>query len=740
VGIGVLRELRPGDPRLIGPYRLVGNLGDGGMGRVFLGRSAGGRPVAVKVIRSDLAADPDFRSRFRREVAAARRVSGLFTAMVVDADVDAPEPWLATAYVAGPSLAEAVREQGPLPVSSVLALAAGLAESLVAIHAAGVVHRDLKPSNVLLGQDGPCVIDFGISRATEQTSLTRVGFVIGSPGFMSPEQAEGHEVGPPSDIFSLGAVLAFAATGNSPFGAGSTAALVYRIVYAPPNLEGVPEEVLPLVERCLIKDPAQRPTASELLSEAEAVQPATGWLPEPFTRTFPDSQELPVEKPTPSVVEEPADADLTVTGDSVPVVPRPAAALPEAAAAVAAAQAAAPAAEAAAPAAEAAAPAAEAAAPAAEAAAPAAEAAAPAAEAAAPAAEAAAPEAAAIAPAAAAPTPDLGAERVAPEAEEAPAGAQAALPAAAAAVAAAQAVAPEAGTALPAAEVAAPESETAAPLAGAAALDPQTKPPVDEAAPPEAETVAKGVPIAAVVPPAGGDGPPPPRRRSVRTIALASAAAVIVIAGVGTGLALSGSSHTSSSHQGALAASTSQAASLSAQPATVPSAASSASSPAAARTATHSSAPSSKRPAAQPTTQAATTQAPTTQPATAPSTSGSTPKPTPKPSPKPTPKPTPPAALSVSASGGSVLSCGEEGSVHPSQGASVEFSFADQSSAGVQIAEIENGGGVAGVATLAPGGIYTAGTSVRSYWVVENSGGGCLAVVGVDGSGQATVT
>ena len=158
----MLRELRPGEPRLIGPYRLVGQLGDGGMGRVYLGRSAGGRPVAVKVIHSHLAADPDFRIRFRREVAAARKVSGLFTAMLVDADVDAPEPWLATAYVPGPSLLEAIHDHGPLPLDSVLALAAGLAESLAAIHAAGVVHRDLKPSNVLLGQDGPCVIDFGM--------------------------------------------------------------------------------------------------------------------------------------------------------------------------------------------------------------------------------------------------------------------------------------------------------------------------------------------------------------------------------------------------------------------------------------------------------------------------------------------------------------------------------------------------------------------------------------------------
>ena len=161
----------------------------------------------MKVIRSELTADPDFRARFRREVAAARKVSGIFTAMVVDADVDAPEPWLATVYVAGPSLTEAIHDHGALPLDSTLLLAAGLAESLAAVHAAGVVHRDLKPSNVLLAEDGPRVIDFGISRAAEATSMTRAGFVIGSPGFMSPEQAEGKEVGPPSDIFSLGATM-----------------------------------------------------------------------------------------------------------------------------------------------------------------------------------------------------------------------------------------------------------------------------------------------------------------------------------------------------------------------------------------------------------------------------------------------------------------------------------------------------------------------------------------------------
>jgi eukaryotic-like serine/threonine-protein kinase len=278
----MLRELQAGDPQLIGPYRLRGLLGVGGMGRVFLGVSPGGQLVAVKVIRADLATDREFRARFRREVTVARRVSSHFTAPVVGADADGPEPWLATAYVTGPSLADAVAEHGPLPAGSVLELAAGLAEGLGAIHVAGVVHRDLKPSNVLLAQDGPRVIDFGISQGAEAGSLTRTGLVVGSPGFMSPEQAEGREVGPPSDIFSLGAILAFAATGKAPFGSGPTAALVYR----PASLDNVPAGVRPLIERCLAKDPSQRPTARDVLAWTGAVRSTAGWIPEPVTRTF----------------------------------------------------------------------------------------------------------------------------------------------------------------------------------------------------------------------------------------------------------------------------------------------------------------------------------------------------------------------------------------------------------------------------------------------------------------------
>ncbi len=282
----MVRGLQPEDPQTIGPYRLVGQLGSGGMGRVFLGVSAGGRPVAVKVIRDELAADPEFRMRFGQEVAAARRVSGVFTAMVVDADVDGPTAWLATAYVPGPSLSEGVDARGPLPTGALLTLAAGLAESLSAIHRAGVVHRDLKPSNVLLAEDGPRVIDFGISQAVESTQLTQAGLGLGSPGFMSPEQAAGYEVGPPSDIFSLGAVLTFAATGEGPFGTGITAALLYRVVHDSPSLDRVPSEVRPLIERCLAKDPGQLPTADGLLAEVGALQPTPDWLPESIIRAF----------------------------------------------------------------------------------------------------------------------------------------------------------------------------------------------------------------------------------------------------------------------------------------------------------------------------------------------------------------------------------------------------------------------------------------------------------------------
>jgi WD40 repeat protein len=304
-----VQELLDGDPPQIGPYRLVGRLGTGGMGKVFLGRSAGGRLVAVKVIRDELAGDADFRARFRREVAGARLVSGIYTAPVVNADLDGPVPWLATAYVAGPSLLAAVAGYGPLPAVSVRALAAALAEGLDAIHAAGVIHRDLKPANVLLAADGPRIIDFGIARAAEATALTQTGLVMGSPGFMSPEQAEGRGVGPPTDVFSLGAVLTFAATGEGPFGTGSLAAIIYRIVHGAPEVDKVPEPVRAVVERCLAKDPGQRPTPADLLAELGGADLAEDWLPAPITREFPAGPAQPPYGPrtVTSAPGQPAD-------------------------------------------------------------------------------------------------------------------------------------------------------------------------------------------------------------------------------------------------------------------------------------------------------------------------------------------------------------------------------------------------------------------------------------------------
>ncbi|HEY2288839.1 MAG TPA: serine/threonine-protein kinase [Streptosporangiaceae bacterium] len=299
--------LDPSDPRLIGPFELVGRLGAGGMGRVFLGMSAAGRPVAVKIIHAGLAADPEFRARFSIEVAAARKVSGLFTALVVDADVDAQVPWLATAYVSGPSLSEAVRDRGPQSAAPLLAMAAGLAKSLTAIHAAGVVHGDLKPSNVLLALDGPRVIDFGISQAAEAAPQARGGLVVGTPSFMSPEQAAGQAVGPLSDVFSLGTVLAFAATGRKPFGTGPAAAVLERVVRGAPDLGSVPPEVRPLIERCLVKDPAGRPAAAALLAEVTAIQAALYQPAEaaPATMAAPGTVARPGTVADPGIVADP---------------------------------------------------------------------------------------------------------------------------------------------------------------------------------------------------------------------------------------------------------------------------------------------------------------------------------------------------------------------------------------------------------------------------------------------------
>ncbi|WP_274914987.1 serine/threonine-protein kinase [Streptomyces sp. WZ-12] len=284
-----MEPLAADDPRVLGGYRLLGRLGAGGMGRVYLGRSAGGRTVAVKAVHAQYAADEQFRARFRREVASARRVGGAWTAPVLDADPDAAVPWVATGYVAGPSLTRVIADHGPLAAPSVRALGAGLAEALTAVHALGLVHRDVKPSNVLLTLDGPRLIDFGIARATDGTvSLTSTGASVGSPGYMAPEQILGNGAEGAADVFSLGAVLAFAATGTNPFPGDSTAALLYKVVHEEPELG--PEltgALRELVTSCLAKDPARRPApeavAARLTGSAGAAALVrAGWLPGPL--------------------------------------------------------------------------------------------------------------------------------------------------------------------------------------------------------------------------------------------------------------------------------------------------------------------------------------------------------------------------------------------------------------------------------------------------------------------------
>ncbi|RII19562.1 Serine/threonine-protein kinase AfsK [Streptomyces sp. YIM 130001] len=274
----------------IGGYRLIRKLGSGGMGDVHLARSPGGRTVAVKVIKAELAAEPEFRERFRQEVAAARRVGERWTAPVLDADTEADTPWVATGYVAGPSLDHVVSASGhgPLPEISVRTLAYGLAGALLDIHGAGLVHRDLKPSNVLVTIDGPRVIDFGIARALDavpESTLTRTGMVVGSPSFMSPEQVKGDQLGPAGDVFCMGAVLMFAATGRTPFGGGGSGglhAVMFRIAEEEPDLVGIGEPLRTLIARCLSKDPADRPTPEEIVQEVQPVATATSsppWLP-----------------------------------------------------------------------------------------------------------------------------------------------------------------------------------------------------------------------------------------------------------------------------------------------------------------------------------------------------------------------------------------------------------------------------------------------------------------------------
>lgn len=259
-------SLRQGDPAEIGGYPLEARLGSGGMGTVFLGRTSSGRPVAIKLIHQQYAGDDEFRIRFRQEVAAARRVSGAFTAAVVDAAPEAEQPWMATTYIEGHTLAQHIASKGPLDGAELRRLAIGLAEALRDIHRVGVVHRDLKPSNVVLSPEGPRVIDFGISRAADQQTLTMTGRVIGTPPFMSPEQLQAPRgVGPGSDVFSLGTLLVYAATGHGPFDADSPYMTAYQVVHEEPSLDAVPPALRAVVGSCLDKEPTGRPSADELL-------------------------------------------------------------------------------------------------------------------------------------------------------------------------------------------------------------------------------------------------------------------------------------------------------------------------------------------------------------------------------------------------------------------------------------------------------------------------------------------
>lgn len=283
-----LTALSADDPHEIGGYRLHARLGSGGMGVVYLAYTPGGRPIALKAVRREFAADPEFRERFAQEVASARRIHGLFTAQVVDSGEDDHTPWLATAYVPGPSLHQVVQRHGPLPVRTVLLLVAGIAEALQEIHRVGVVHRDLKPANVLIAGDGPRVIDFGIARAADAAALTGVGLRIGTAAFMAPEQALGHPVTPATDVFALGALAGFVAAGVPPFGNGPESGALYRVVHEHPDLDRIPRELHDLLSWCLAKSPQDRPTTADLIAAVHAhplVGPrpefTDGWLPRP---------------------------------------------------------------------------------------------------------------------------------------------------------------------------------------------------------------------------------------------------------------------------------------------------------------------------------------------------------------------------------------------------------------------------------------------------------------------------
>ncbi|MFJ5137840.1 serine/threonine-protein kinase [Streptomyces sp. NPDC088707] len=317
----VFQPLAADDPTTVAGYRLAARLGAGGMGKVYLSYTPGGRPVAIKLIRPEFGEDAEFRRRFAQEVRSAQRVQGLFTAPVIDADPEGAQPWLATAYVPGPSLADAVVSHGALPVETVLLLVAGMAEALHVIHGAGIVHRDLKPSNVLLAADGPRVIDFGIAHAADATSLTGSGVTIGTPSFMAPEQAAGRGVTAATDVFALGQVAAYASTGVPAFGEGTSHGVLYRIVHEEPDLGAVPERLSELVTRCLAKDPQARPSLAEIIQLCQAANAATvlrrpeDWLPAPV------SADITARAAAPAPVQTPPPPTTAPTGGYPPTAP-----------------------------------------------------------------------------------------------------------------------------------------------------------------------------------------------------------------------------------------------------------------------------------------------------------------------------------------------------------------------------------------------------------------------------------
>jgi serine/threonine protein kinase len=304
-----VQPLQAGDPGRIGQFRVLGRLGEGGMGRVYLGASPGGRKVAIKVIHPHLAGDPGFRRRFAREVAAARRVGGFHTAAVVDASPDdAESPWMATAYVPGPSLAEVIAQRGPLGEAGVRELGAALAEGLAAIHACALIHRDLKPDNVILADDGPRIIDFGIANGVGATRFTGTHEFIGTVLYASSEQLSGQELTPKSDIFALGAVLACAGTGHGPFNAPNIQAVLFRILTGQPNLDPLTGDLRAIISACLEKDPGNRPSASDLLArfnlpEGPREQAATAEL-----ETVPVA--VPAPEPSPAGTSDPESPAL----------------------------------------------------------------------------------------------------------------------------------------------------------------------------------------------------------------------------------------------------------------------------------------------------------------------------------------------------------------------------------------------------------------------------------------------